>query len=248
LDPDEYVQQKGADEYLNQVASAPSYFHWLAERARERFDVRMVEGKVDAFKSVLPALQQVSDKLERAAIANQLADYFKLDRAVIADQLRQTPAGKLSSHRTVKATSAVPPNELLLLASLLNSGDARTAILHYLNGSDVLRLLELRPIFEAVLAMAGEGVPFSLATLSGRLEPRMQRILTEISFSETSMDEEQAAQQAIHCLRALEHKASRTESVDIKTRIRELEQQGRMAEAMQLMSDLERAQTAHSKS
>jgi DNA primase len=249
LDPDEYIQQNGADEYLNQLRSAPAYFHWLAERARERFDVHSVEGKVDAFKSIAPALQQVSDKLERAALTNQLADYFKLDRTIVADQLRQLPsAHRVHAQNTAKATIAVPPNELLLVSSLLNSVDAREAILHFLRTTDVLQLLELRSIFEAVLAMGLEGVSFSLAGLSQRLEPRMQRILTEISFSENTMEEDGAAQQALHCLRALEQKATETRSVDLKARIRELEQQGRMAEAMQLISQLERAQTARSKS
>jgi DNA primase len=249
LDPDEYIQQNGADEYLNQLRSAPAYFHWLAERARERFDVHSVEGKVDAFKSIAPALQQVSDKLERAALTNQLADYFKLDRTIVADQLRQLPsAHRVHAQNTAKATIAVPPNELLLVSSLLNSVDAREAILHFLRTTDVLQLLELRSIFEAVLAMGLEGVSFSLAGLSQRLEPRMQRILTEISFSENTMEEDEAAQQALHCLRALEQKATETRSVDLKARIRELEQQGRMAEAMQLISQLERAQTARSKS
>lgn len=248
LDPDEFIQQNGAAEYANQATSAPFYFHWLAERAREKFDVHSVEGKVDAFKSMLPALQQVSDKLERAALTNQLADYFKLDRALIADQLRQSPSAQTNTRRAAKATSAVPPNELLLIACLLNSGDARETILHYLSTSNVLQTLELQPIFEGVLAMAREGTPFSIAGLSQRFDSRMQRILTEISFSESSMEEDEAAQQALHCLRALELKASKTQSVDIKARIRELEQQGRMAEAMQLISELERAQTAPSNS
>lgn len=246
-DPDEYIRQNGAVAYRAQVETAPSYFHWLAERARGKFDLNTVEGKVDAFKSVLPALQQVSDKLERAAITNQLSDYFKLDRSVIADQLRQAP-GRVHAapQKTAKATLAVPPNELLLLASLLTSTDAREAILHFLNTSNVLTILELRPIFEAALTMAREGTPFSVAVLSDRLESRMQRILTEISFSEGAMEEEGAAQQALHCLRALEEKANRTQSVHLKARIRQLEQEGKFGEAMQLMSELERVQTAPS--
>lgn len=248
LDPDEYIQQNGADGYLAQLAAAPFYFHWLAERAREKFDLRTVEGKIDAFKSVLPALQQVSDKLERGAITNQIADYFQLDRAVVSEQLRQAPSSHSNVKRPGKATAAVPPNELLLLSSLLTSADAREAILHFLATSTVVKILELRPIFEAALVMARDGLSFSVTTLSERLEPRMQRILTEISFTENTMEEDEAAQQALHCLRALEQKANRAQSGDLKARIRELEQQGRIAEAMHLMSELERAQTAYSDS
>lgn len=248
LDPDEYVQQNGADAYAYQVSNAPFYFHWLAERAREKFDVRTSEGKVDAFKSILPALQQVSDKLERAALTNQLADYFKLDRAVIADQLRQSPVKPETPRKASSTTSGIPPNELLLLSCLVTSNDARQAIQHYLSSSDVLGMLELRPIFECLLRMSQEGIPFSISELSHRLEPRMQRILTEVSFSEGTMEEEAAAQQALHCLRALEGKASGAKAVDLKRRIRELEQQGNMEEALRLATELDRSEAAASKS
>ena len=243
LDPDEYIQKNGADAYNAQVTSAPFYFHWLADRAREKFDVRTVEGKVDAFKSLLPSIQQVSDKLERAAITNQLSDYFKLDRAVIADQLRQAPARHDDARKVARATLGLPPNELLLLSSLLISQDAREAIKHYLSSGDILSLLELRPIFDSILAMDREGVPFSISVLSGRLESRMQRILTEISFSEQAMEEEGAAQQALHCLRALEEKAGAAKSGVLKRRIRELEEQGNFGEAMRLINELDQRKT-----
>ncbi|MCU1292305.1 MAG: primase [Bryobacterales bacterium] len=247
LDPDEYIQRNGAEAYGNQVNAAPFYFHWLADRAREKFDVRTVEGKVDAFKSLLPSIQQVSDKLERAAITNQLSDYFKLDRTVIADQLRQAPA-RQDVRKVAKATLGLPPNELLLLSSLMISPDAREAIKHYLSSGDVLRLLELRPIFDSVLAMDHEGVPFSISALSSRLEPRMQRILTELSFSEQALEEEGAAQQALHCLRALEEKAGEAISGELRRKIRELEEQGNVGEAMRLINELDRRKTTASRS
>jgi DNA primase len=247
LDPDEYIQRNGAEAYGNQVNAAPFYFHWLADRAREKFDVRTVEGKVDAFKSLLPSIQQVSDKLERAAITNQLSDYFKLDRTVIADQLRQAPA-RQDVRKVAKATLGLPPNELLLLSSLMISPDAREAIKHYLSSGDVLRLLELRPIFDSILAMDHEGVPFSISALSSRLEPRMQRILTELSFSEQALEEEGAAQQALHCLRALEEKAGEAISGELRRKIRELEEQGNVGEAMRLINELDRRKTTASRS
>ena len=50
LDPDEYIQQQGREAYTKLLEQAPSYFHWLTEIARGRFDMRTAEGRVDAFK------------------------------------------------------------------------------------------------------------------------------------------------------------------------------------------------------
>jgi hypothetical protein len=70
------VKQKGADAYLAKLDAAGGYFHWLADRARGRFDMKTSEGRVDAFKFLLPAIQRIGDKLERAAIANDVAGYL----------------------------------------------------------------------------------------------------------------------------------------------------------------------------
>ena len=64
LDPDEYIQQNGADAYRKLLAGAASYFHWLADRTRDKFDMGTVEGRIDAFKFLWPTIQQVSDRLE----------------------------------------------------------------------------------------------------------------------------------------------------------------------------------------
>ncbi len=54
LDPDEYVKASGADAYRQRLEKAPAYFHWLADRARQKFDMRTVEGRMDAFKFLAP--------------------------------------------------------------------------------------------------------------------------------------------------------------------------------------------------
>jgi DNA primase len=63
LDPYEYVRRFGAEAYRGQLDAASSYFHWLADRARTKFDMRGADGRMDAFKFLLPAVQKISDKL-----------------------------------------------------------------------------------------------------------------------------------------------------------------------------------------
>ncbi len=237
LDADEYIQKNGADAYRKELDAATSYFHWLADRARKKFDMRSAEGRVDAFKFLSPAIQLVNDRVERSAIANEMAEYLNVDRDVIRQSFRQMAAPE-AAQRPRDIWSAIPPNEKLLLACLLSSAEARTAIKHYLAGSDLLQLLELRSIFEAVMGLDAEGVPFSMEAVAGRLEPRVQRILTDLSFSEFGISEEDAAEQALHCLRALEAKSVSARRDILRRRIRELEQEGNVEEALRLMDEL----------
>jgi hypothetical protein len=133
-----------------------------------------------------------------------------------------------------------------LVACLLASPDARSAIKHYLANTELLHLLELRSIFETLLALDAEGVSFSLEALSARLEPRFQRILAELSFSDSGIQESSASEQALHCLHALEAKSITAECEALRRRIRESEQSGNLAEVMRLTDQLDKIRRASS--
>jgi hypothetical protein len=204
-----------------------------------------VEGRVDAFKSVLPSIQQVSDRVERSAIVAEISEYLKLDRHIVAEQLRP-PRRAPDRRSTNNSTSTVSPNELLLLACLLLSADARETIKQHLRAEGILHLLEMKSIFECMLKLDASGIPFSMDEVSSRLEPRLQRILAELSFADLSITEDNAEQQALHCLKALETKAREAKYNDLKRRIRELEQRGDLEAALGLMTELDRTSAASS--
>lgn len=234
LDPDEFIQQNGPDAYRKLMESAASYFHWLADRARAKFDTRTAEGRIDAFKFITPAIQQVHDRLERAAIAGEMAEYLNVDRDAVRQVLRPNHD---AAPKPKEFASAVPPNEKLLIGCLVASPDARTAIRHYLSNTDVLNLLELRDIFEAVLRL--DDGPFPFEAVSASLDPRLQRILSELVFSDCVIREEDASEQALHCLQALEVKAAAAKRESLRRRIRELENAGNVAEALLVADELD---------
>ncbi len=241
LDPDEYIQQAPADGYRKLLETAVSYFHWLADRARSKFDMRTAEGRIDAFKFMEPAIQQVSNRLERAAIAGEMAEYLNVDRDVIGRMFRQNPIPNPAA-KSKEFASAVPPNEKLLIWCLLASPDARAVIRQYLSNANLLDLLDLRSIFEAVVHL-DDDVPFTLEVLAAALEPRLQRILSEISFSDCGIREEDAAEQALHCLKALESKAKSAKYEALRRQIRELERSGNFQEALRLADELDSLRT-----
>ena len=245
LDPDEYIQQFGVEEYRKLLTNAASYFHWLADRARGKFDMRTAEGKVDAFNFLLPSIQQVSDRLARSAIARDVAEYLNLDREVVMQTYKRPP--KAQANASVRQiSSGLPPNEKILLDALLASSDARAAVRHYMATSAHFPLLEARDIFESVLHFDEENEAFSLQAIAGRLSERSQRILAEIGFGESVLEEESAAGQALHCLRALEAKAISIQSDTLRRQIRELEAAGNMEGAMRLMEELNQLKKGHS--
>lgn len=239
-DPDEFIQQNGAEQYLRLTQQAPSYFHWLIDRAKERFDSESAEGRAAALRSIWPVLQRVHDKVERNALIEEVAGRFSLDVQLIRDQFRQSSANLTTIKRVVEISSSLPPNERLLLSSMLHSDDARQAALHYFERCGVPATLHAKSVFQVMLTMKTSGSDFSLAALLDRLEEREQKIVSELAFQPMSVAPEEAAAQAIHCLRAVEGKTAQTERAELKKRIRAAEVSGNLQEALQLTGELKK--------
>ena len=92
LDPDEYCKERGAEAYQERLEGAKGYFYWLADRARAKHDMRTSEGKVAVLKFLLPAVQRISDQLERMAIASDVAGYIGVDRGMVLDSFSKAVA------------------------------------------------------------------------------------------------------------------------------------------------------------
>jgi DNA primase len=243
LDPDEYIQQNGAGAYQKLLDVAPTYFHWLADRTRTKFDMKTAEGRVDAFKYLWPSIQQVSDKIERSAIANEIAENLNIDREVIRQHFGRTAHAELSRNPR-EISSALPPNEKLLLACLLASADARAAVKHYLDSSASLHLLEARGIFEAIIRHHDGSDRFSLESVMKDLDKRSQQILGEVGFAECGMAPESAVGQALDALRALETTALEAKRRILRQQIHELENSGNLPEAMRLTAEFDQLRQA----
>jgi DNA primase len=237
-DPDEFIQEHGKDRYLEVTQYAPSYFHWLIDRCRERFDVTTAEGRTSALQSLWPTLERVHDKIERNALMEEVAGRFGVNVQLIRDQFRQSNPSPEKLRRIVEISSSVPPNERLLLSAMLESEEARLTVLHYFEQSGIPPSLTLKNVFAAMLAMHRGGSDFSLLPLLDRLEEREQKIVSELSFPQTAADPQAAAAQALDCLRALEVKNVEGRRTTLKRGIAEAEAQGDFGKALRLVQEL----------
>ena len=128
LDPDEYCKQHGAEAYHQRIAGAKTYFYWLADRARARFNMREPQGRVDAFQFLLPAIQGLNDKLERVAVANDLASYLGVAPGLVLDHFRKVAADRVERSPAPKTESS-RATDRILLPLLVNDGEARAQLI-----------------------------------------------------------------------------------------------------------------------
>jgi DNA primase len=242
LDPDEYVKQNGADAYRAKLDAASTYFHWLADRARQKFDMRSSDGRMEAFKFLLPSVQKIGDKLERAAIANDLAGYLGVDAGLVLDQFKKAATDRRAPAAPVsKQEPPVPAVESILLSAMVASAEVRAEVLPLLT-RDLIADCATREIFEVLRQMTEAGPLFSYAAmfseLDARLSPALQTLLHRVIAADDISDDALLLEDARGCLRALENARLRRGIDELRARIRASEREGQFTDALELMAEL----------
>ena len=128
LDPDEYCKKQGAPAYQAALAEAKNYFYWLADRARSRYDMRTAEGRVAAFQFLLPAIQRLTDKIERTAIAGDVAGYLGVDSGLVLENFRKAATDRRDK-TLVAPVEPIRHDEKILLKLFLDSEEARDRLI-----------------------------------------------------------------------------------------------------------------------
>ena len=227
LDPDEYCKQNGPEAYLGRITAAKTYFYWLADRARARFNMREPQGRVDAFQFLLPSIQDLPDKLERVAVANDLASYLGVESGMVLEHFRKAAANRNERAPVIKSEPA-SMSDRILLPLLVRNEDARHALI------EGLRPYPLGPVYETIIAMHDAGEPIDFNSVHARLAPAMQARFAAIVLDAQSATIEDGEA----CVVALRRGDQETLRRDLKARIKTAEREGRMAEALDLYSQL----------
>ncbi len=241
LDPDEYVQKHGAESYRGQIEKAGNYFFWLADRARSRFDLKEAEGRIEALRFLLPSIQRIPDKMERAAVVNDVAAYLKLDAGLLLEQFRKAATNRQQA-KLDKPRFDLPSVEKILVQGLINSAEARRQILEPLAALPLFSQLAGKHIFESILAIERAGGPFRYGELEARLTEEENTLMARLAFADDTDEEDILVKQALACLQELKQRASRLLEEQKKTEIAAAEKSGDMGKALALMQELKRQQ------
>lgn len=246
LDPDEYIRKFGAGRYRERLGQAAGYFHWLADRARARFDMRTAEGRMEGFKFLLPAIQRIPEKLERAAVAGEIASYLGVEAGLVLEQFRRAAAERREP--APAAAEPLPSLEKVLLRALLADAEARRQVLPRLLEMKAAEGLRTRRILEAMAQLERDGAPWDYAALEGRLADPEKSLLASIAFADQIEQEGDFLRQALACLEPLETKEHAARLAELRARVQAAERAGRFEEALAWAEELSRAEKAQPRS
>jgi len=240
LDPDEYIKKHGAQHYEEKLRKAPGYFIWMADRARKKFEMATTEGRMQGFEYLLPAIKRISDKIERAAVADEVASYLGLERGLVLDEFRRS-AVQRQALPSRPAEPQIPRQERILLRSILGDRELRDILVPALKTSTAVKNFAVQPILTIVCALHDAEPDFSYVDVEGRLDDRGKHMLAAAVLGDHA-DERLSAEHAVAYLKVLENDDKQIKMTELRAQIREAERQGRVEVAFRVMEELNRLQ------
>jgi len=201
--------------------------------------MKSAEGRVDAFKFLLPSVQKIHDKLERVAVANDLAAYIGVETSVVLDEFRKAPQapGIRAANGAKPKRASIPEIEKILLHALVASEEARSQVFSRLT-EDLTARLMLRDIFVTLHNMVNAEAAIDFAALESRLNEAQQALLHAVFAADETIEESTLVEQALSCMKRLEMDYEKMQIDRLRGLIREAERDGRMEDAIRLMFEL----------
>jgi hypothetical protein len=185
-------------------------------------------------------VQRVSDRLERMAIANDLAGYIGVERGMVLDSFRKAVAER-QERPFERPKIEIRPDERVLLNAVLSGPEMSGEIIPELRSIDAMDRLSSRRIFHAIFALEAAGEPLTFDQVNARLEEADRNLLAEAVLRE---DVEFSREEVLAAVESMRRSEAQNQRGQLKTRIKEAERGGRWEEALRLMEELNRLERA----
>src|SRR5579872_733351 len=213
-DPDLFIREKGAEEYLKLLKQAPPYVDYLIARARQ-MDLTTGEGKKRAVEFLLPYVQKIPNRILRSEWATRIAQQLRLEEPVLRAALSKA-AGERRSHLNLQpelVSRTAKPAERRLIRMLAEADGFRRELAEQLQRGQLYQGLETERIFAGLIAAALSAEPIQPTEVAAALEDRDRRLLFEILFeqaNEATWDEAQS------CIETLERRQVERELAEVQ--------------------------------
>jgi replicative DNA helicase len=188
-------------------------------------------------------VQKISDRLERAAVANDLAEYLGVDAGLVLDQFKKAAADRRTPTPPAVPRGTAPALERMLLNALLAHQETRDEILPRLDQSFIDGFVT-REIFQALNHLVSSGDPVTFSALQERLTDPAQSLLHEIASADEILDGNLSREQARNCLRRLESERHKRHVAALKAKVVAAQRDGQAEEARALAIELAHAENA----
>lgn len=182
-DPDKYIKEQGAENYVKRLQGAPSFFEYLIARARA-MPRNSPEEKLVALNFLMPYAQRIPSSLLRSEIATKIASELRVEEPVLREALRRAISERRSEVKTKPelVRPAVRPVERRLMQMLVEAEGFRGQLASRIRESQCHKGLETERIFDAVVDSVQSGGQLDPAVLAESLSERDRQLLFDVLF------------------------------------------------------------------
>jgi len=179
-DPDEFIQQKGAENFQKKMEKAPLLIEYFIERAIEKKNVSLPEGKVEVIKEVMPIIGHIKEPIIQDEYIRKLSERL----GVREDRIRSLGLSPVF-HHAKELSSPIEETRLeeFLLTLMLQKPELITAV-------DTVKVVEdldshlLQEIAKTVIALYHKEGEVEITTLIDQLGEEKGKLTTRLSLKE----------------------------------------------------------------
>jgi len=196
---------------------------------------------MQGFESLLlPAIRRISDRLERATVASEVASYLGIDRSLVLTEFRKAQSPK-SAQAARPPHESIPLTERILIRSMMLDAEVRAMLLPRLQSSSAARRYTVWPLLNSFSKAAETGGDFSFEAIEAGLEEIHRPLLSGALFADSS-EEVLSPDQVAAFVRMLEINETKLAEEALRFRLKEAERAGNAAHAFSIMEELNRLQ------
>jgi len=149
LDPDRYIREHGAQEYMTALRAAKRHSDYLIERARQLFPPSTADAKVKALNFLLPHIKRMPNRITRDEFATDAAQKLGIDSALVREELKQAAAKRRDSLAHAVPTLSEAEKDLLrALAAPVSDQACKAAMAGFDSNESYFEGLTVAPILK----------------------------------------------------------------------------------------------------
>ena len=185
-DPDNFVQKRGRDAYLDLLRASRPYLEYLLERSAAAHDLNSDDGRRQFLSSMLAVAAKIPDPAARDQFGDRLAHKARITEEVVRAEVRKAAVQRRPelTARELPSFGQVKPAEKGLVWALVHEPEEGMTALKVLNDNDLEGLLT-RHVLEEARTLVNRSPAVFPSALFERLTPVEAQLVTRIAAAAT---------------------------------------------------------------
>lgn len=237
-DPDEFLSARGAKEFVEQAANAPTFHEFLIDMTLSSANLADVESKMSAVREIIPFIRALDDEVEKSHYARMLSDRASIDyQALVREITKGTSPSAQPSRVPLKPAAQrkqAPAHraERAFLGVLMAHPALLDKLIEQISPDDFSDPV-LKSVYDTILEAHGKGATQAADMLNCAKDDPVRREMASISGELTPDNKEDAEKAATDCLsHILAGRGARKKALEqFLEEFKEAEKRGDMDEA-----------------